>query len=238
MTMANPLNTPSEPPVILIHGIAQNTDALWRKSGWVESLEASGRTVIGVDLPGHGVSREAVDRDAADLVLEAASKHGSVDAIGFSAGAWALLLAASERPGAFRRIVAIGAADSVLTGAMHAEDMQRPMIEALRSSAEPTDNPMAAMIRAMVAESGNERNSVADYLAAPKRFATLEGLAGIKAATLIIQGEVDEAGPSTVVAQAVPNSAVVVIEGARHFDIPFSELCKSSAESFINRPEQ
>ena len=88
----------SERPVILIHGIATNTDALWRKTGWVERLEASGRKVIGVDLPGHGTSKDAVDRDAADLVLEEVAKHGSVDAIGFSAGAWALLLAASEQP--------------------------------------------------------------------------------------------------------------------------------------------
>jgi alpha-beta hydrolase superfamily lysophospholipase len=60
--------------VILIHGIATSTDAPWRKAGWVDSIEASGRIVIGVDLHGHGTSRDAVDRDAADLVLEAASK--------------------------------------------------------------------------------------------------------------------------------------------------------------------
>jgi pimeloyl-ACP methyl ester carboxylesterase len=128
MTVSNPLNPSSQRPVILIHGIATSTDALWRKAGWVDNIEASGRIVIGVDLHGHGTSRDAVDRDAADLVLEAASKYESVDAIGFSAGAWALLLAASEHPGAFERIAALGAADMVMTGGMQAEAMQRPMI--------------------------------------------------------------------------------------------------------------
>src|SRR5882724_1338818 len=194
MTTPNSRNTSSERPVILIHGIATNTDALWRKAGWVDSLEAAGRTVIGVDLPGHGTSKDAVDRDAADLVLEAAAKHGSVDAIGFSAGAWALLLAASEEPAAFARIAILGAADMVLTGGMQAEAMQRPLIEALRSTDEPTDNPMAMMLRAMIADAGNDRDSVAGYLAANKRFATLEGLSGITASTLIIEGGADMAG--------------------------------------------
>jgi len=224
----------SERPVILIHGIATNTDALWRKTGWVERLEASGRKVIGVDLPGHGTSKDAVDRDAADLVLEEVAKHGSVDAIGFSAGAWALLLAASEQPAAFERIAILGAADMVLTGGMQAEAMQRPLIEALRSTAEPTDNPMAMMIRAMIADAGNDRDSVADYLAASKRFATVEGLAGITAATLIIEGGSDAAGPSDLVLQAIPNSERVVIDGADHFEIPTNARCESVVESFVN----
>jgi len=237
MTPPNQLNS-SERPVILIHGIATNTDALWRKTGWVDSLEAAGRTVIGVDLPGHGTSKDAVDRDAADLVLEEAAKHGSVDAIGFSAGAWALLLAASEQPTAFERIAILGAADMVLTGGMQAEAMQRPLIEALRSTAEPTDNPMAMMIRAMIADAGNDRDSVADYLAASKRFATVEGLAGITAATLIVEGRSDMAGPSDLVSQTIPNSERVVIDGADHFDIPTNAQCKSVVESFVNRPSR
>jgi pimeloyl-ACP methyl ester carboxylesterase len=235
MTTPNPLNSSSKRPVILIHGIATNTDALWRKAGWVDSLEASGRTVIGVDLPGHGAAKDALDRDAADLVLDEAIKHGSVDAIGFSVGAWALLLAASERPRAFERIAILGAADMVLLGGMQAEAMQRPLIEALRSTAEPTDNPMAMMLRAMIADAGNDRDSVAGYLAANKRFATVEGLAGITASTLIIEGGSDMAGPSDLVTQVIPNSERIVIAGADHFEIPTNEQCKRTVESFINR---
>src|SRR6267154_6006296 len=108
-------NTSSKRPVLLVNGMASNFETQWRRGGWVESLEAAGRTVIGVDLPGHGASKDAVGRDAADLILDEAAKHGSVDAIGFSVGAWALLLAASEQPTLFERIAVLGAADMVLT---------------------------------------------------------------------------------------------------------------------------
>jgi hypothetical protein len=123
-----------------------------------------------------------------------------------------------------------------MAGGMQAEAMQRPMIEALRSSAEPTDNPMATTLRTMIADSGNDLDSVADYLAAGKRFATVEGLAGIKAATLIVEGGADEAGPSEPVAKTIPNSERVILKGARHFEIPSNAQCKSAVESFINRP--
>src|SRR5882762_8516440 len=98
-----------ERPVILINGMGSNFDSLWRRNGWVEQLEAAGRTVIGVDLPGHGSSKDAVGRDAADLILDEAAKFSSVDAIGFSAGAWALLLAASEQQDLFERIAVLAA---------------------------------------------------------------------------------------------------------------------------------
>jgi pimeloyl-ACP methyl ester carboxylesterase len=71
-----------------------------------------------------------VGRDAADLILDEAAKHGSVDAIGFSAGAWALLLAASEQPNLFERIAVLAAADAVLTGGMHTRATARSLIEA------------------------------------------------------------------------------------------------------------
>src|SRR5882762_11813898 len=106
-------------PVILVNGMGSNFDSLWRRNGWVDKLAAAGRTVIGVDLPGHGVSKDAVGRDAADLILDEAAKHGSVDGIGFSAGAWALLLAASEQPRLFERIAVIAALDALLTGGIN-----------------------------------------------------------------------------------------------------------------------
>src|ERR1700704_4807031 len=155
-------NAAVQRPVILINGMGSNFDSLWRRNGWVDKLQAAGRTVIGVDLPGHGASKDAVGRDAADLLLDEATRHGSVDAIGFSAGAWALLLAASEQPDLFERIAVLGAADAVMTGAMYTAAMNQPLIDALRS-AEPTDNPMVTGLRAMIADAGNDPAAVAGY---------------------------------------------------------------------------
>lgn len=53
-------------PVLLIHGFASNTLFNWVKTGWLDPLAgldadgsgAASRTVLSVDLPGHGASKE------------------------------------------------------------------------------------------------------------------------------------------------------------------------------------
>ena len=227
-------NTSQERPVILINGMGSNFDAQWRRHGWVAKLEAAGRTVIGVDLPGHGASKDAVGRDAADLILEEAAKHAPVDGIGFSAGAWALLLAASEQPALFARIAVLAAADLVLTGGLHTEAMNQPLISALRSPAEPTDNPMVTLLRTVIADAGNDPEAVAGYLASSKRFVTIEGLGSIKATALIIDGGADETGQSELVSRTIPHAERTTIEGANHFEIPNTAHCLDVAVSFIN----
>jgi pimeloyl-ACP methyl ester carboxylesterase len=233
MSNSSSAGTALERPVILINGMGSNFESLWRRNGWVDQLEAAGRTVIGVDLPGHGAAKDAVGRDAADLVLDEAAKHGSVDAIGFSAGAWALLLAASEQPDLFERIAVLAAADAVLTGGMHTEAMNQPLIDALRSG-EPTDNPMVTLLRNVIADAGNDPETVAGYLASSKRFATVEGLAAIKAVALVIDGSGDGAGQSALVASTIPKAEHVTLDGADHFEIPTTAECRDTAVSFIN----
>lgn len=225
----------SSRPVLLLHGFGSSTEALWRKAGWIEDLETAGRTVIGIDLPGHGTEKDNPNRDAADLLLEQAAAHGSADAVGFSAGSWALLAAAAERPELFDRIAVLGAGDLVLTGGMHTPAMQQPMIDLLRSGADAPGNPMAAPILALIAEAGNDRNAAADFLAADKRFPALEDLARITAPTLVVEGSADAAGPSTLVAEAIPHSERLVIDAADHFELPATTKAKTSVIAFINQ---
>ncbi|HEX3678127.1 MAG TPA: alpha/beta fold hydrolase [Galbitalea sp.] len=220
-------------PVILINGMGSNFDSLWRRNGWVDRLQAAGRTVIGVDLPGHGASKDAVGRDAADLILDEAAKHGSVDAIGFSAGAWALLLAASERPALFERIAVLGAADAVMTHEMYTAAMNQPIIDGLRSN-EPTDSPMVTVIRAMIADAGNDPDAIAGYLASDKRFVSVEGLSRITADVLVIDSSEDGAGQSDLVANTIPGAQHVTLEGPDHFEIPGVAQCVDATISFID----
>lgn len=227
--------TSSAPPVLLIHGIASSTDALWRKAGWIEDLEAAGRVVIGIDLPGHGASKGVVDRDPVDLLLEEASKYGSVDAIGFSIGAWVLLAAAGERPALFGRIAVLGAGDMVLTEELHAAAKQQPMAEALRSSGEPTDNPMAMAILAIITDAGNDRNAVADFITADNRFPTIQDLSRIRASTLVVESNADPVGPSDLIARTISNSERLVIDGAEHFELPTRADCIAAVTSFIDK---
>ena len=232
MSDSSPVSAALGRPVILINGMGSNFDSLWRRNGWVDKLEEAGRAVIGVDLPGHGASQDVAGRDAADLLLDEAAKHGSVDAIGFSAGAWALLLAASERPDLFERIAVLAAADAVMTAGLHSAAMNQPLIDALRSS-EPTDNPMVTFLRAVIADAGNDPAAVADHLAADKRFVTVEGLGLITANTLVIDGSADGAGQSALVATTIPKAEHVTLDGADHFEIPTLAKCVDVAVSFI-----
>lgn len=49
---------PTGPPVLLIHGFASSTLYNWVKTGWLDPLATTGRTIIAADLPGHGDSKE------------------------------------------------------------------------------------------------------------------------------------------------------------------------------------
>ncbi|NLS10557.1 alpha/beta fold hydrolase [Nesterenkonia sp. MY13] len=85
---------PVNNPVLLVHGFASNTLYNWVKTGWLDPLAGTGRSVIAVDLPGHGASRD-VDAGAAglraadvlaDLAEVATDTGGAVDLHGYSMG--------------------------------------------------------------------------------------------------------------------------------------------------------
>ncbi|AIY01000.1 hypothetical protein ART_1401 [Arthrobacter sp. PAMC 25486] len=91
------------PPVFLIHGFASSVALNWVKTGWVQALNRAGRTVLSVDLPGHGGSNTPYDLDSytpgkirADLLqilidegvrpLVEGDPTSGVDLIGYSLG--------------------------------------------------------------------------------------------------------------------------------------------------------
>jgi hypothetical protein len=90
----------------------------------------------------------------------------------------------------------------------------------------------------MIAEAGNDRDAVAAYLAAEKRFPTLEDLSRITAVTLNVDGSADPGGPPELIAKTIPNSKRLTVAGAGHFDIPTNADCKSAVITFINEANQ
>ena len=90
-------------PVLLLHGFASSSQLNWHDSGWVGALTSAGRTVITVDLPGHGRSAAPADpqayrpsriradllqllTDAGVLPLDPDNPASGVDIIGYSLG--------------------------------------------------------------------------------------------------------------------------------------------------------
>lgn len=84
---------PSAEPVLLVHGFASSTLYNWVKTGWLDPLAATGRTVVSVDLPGHGESREInpaglqTHQLLADLHQVTQTAGGRVHLHGYSLGA-------------------------------------------------------------------------------------------------------------------------------------------------------
>jgi pimeloyl-ACP methyl ester carboxylesterase len=52
------------PPIVLVHGFASSLEGNWAQSGWVDFLVRRGRTVVGLDCRGHGLSGKPHDPDA------------------------------------------------------------------------------------------------------------------------------------------------------------------------------
>src|SRR5689334_18727273 len=104
-------------PVVLVHGLGSSFEHGWRSAGWVDLLADADRTVIGVDLLGHGTAAAPHDPAAyahlessiEDAVTKASvGPDDTVDAIGFSLGAILLLRLAARTPDRFGRLVLMG----------------------------------------------------------------------------------------------------------------------------------
>ena len=104
-------------PVVLVHGWGGSFATTWQAPGWEALLQDAGRTVIGVDLLGHGTAPKPHDpAEYADLttrIVEAIPATGQIDAIGFSMGAMTLLELAIRSPERFGRLVVAGIGKNV-----------------------------------------------------------------------------------------------------------------------------
>jgi 2-succinyl-6-hydroxy-2,4-cyclohexadiene-1-carboxylate synthase len=90
------------PPLVLAHGFTQ-THRVW---GGLDAALAVGRTMVAVDLPGHGGSADV----ATDLVAGAAmlgATGGPADYLGYSMGARFCLHLALDRPELVHRLVLV-----------------------------------------------------------------------------------------------------------------------------------
>ena len=91
----------ANPPLVMVHGWGGSHQETWQKSGVEQLLTESGRTVIGVDLLGHGTAAKPHDPAAYSDISEPirtaiGARSSTVDAVGFSLGAIALLHAATD----------------------------------------------------------------------------------------------------------------------------------------------
>ena len=211
-------------PVLLVHGWAGSFDRTWRRSGIVDLLADTGRTVMPYDLPGHGTATKSHDpddyRDLAGDLLARVGTAGVVDAVGFSLGAITLLRALIRSPQSFNNVVLAGIGDGVFFP--HDPARSERILSGLEGRAEPGD--ITARIFGKI---GNESHNDPLALAAVLRRSreepmTNEQLAAVHNRVLVVLGDKDFSAPADKLVAALPNATLHSLKGIDHFRTPES----------------
>jgi pimeloyl-ACP methyl ester carboxylesterase len=224
------------PPVVLIHGWGGSYAATWQASGFADLLAETGRTVIGIDLLGHGSAPKPHDPETyADLggrIRDAlADVEEPVDAVGFSLGALTLLELACATPARFRRLVLAGIGANVFRDDA---DGTRRILAGLDGSA-PEDDVHARLFAHYAARDGNDPAALAAVLRRPRLEPfTAEQLAAVTCPVLVVIGDADFAGPGDELTAALPDGTLSVLRGTDHFATPESFGFFDAALGFLD----
>jgi pimeloyl-ACP methyl ester carboxylesterase len=217
-------------PVLLVHGLASSFEHNWRVPGWVDLLEAEGRQVIGVDLPGHGPHPvDPASVDAVDHVAAAISGYDLVDAVGFSAGASILLRVAADDPGRFGKLVTIGVGNGVV---QPADPGAAPSVAT--RFLDGSGDVLSQLFLRMLKTAGNDLEQVRSFVehGGLSRRGPLD-LSRITCPSLVVIGDKDFAAPADKLAAALPNSALVTLRGVDHFSAVNDFACIDAVLRFL-----
>src|SRR5262245_44702188 len=167
-------------PVVFVHGWAGSFAETWQRSGVTALIEDAGRSVIGIDLLGHGSAPKPHDptayEDMTARIVEALPDE-PVDAIGFSLGGITLLQLACQHPELFQRIVVGGIGENVFRAD---EERRARLIAGVEGTADSGD--IAAQVFGNYANRpGNDPIALAAVLKRSRTYAlTPERLKNVK----------------------------------------------------------
>jgi len=209
-------------PVLLVHGWGSSFHRTWVATGVSALLEDAGRTVIGVDLLGHGDAPKPHDPGAyADLtarLVDALPAEGTVDAVGFSLGARTVLELATQQPERFDRIVLAGIGDGAFAPDEEGTDR---LIAGVRGQA-PESDVRAQAFRHYAEQPGNDPEALAAVLERRPAPFTEAQLAAVSCPVLVVLGDRDFAAPGDRLAGALPDARLVSLRNVDHFATPES----------------
>jgi pimeloyl-ACP methyl ester carboxylesterase len=209
-------------PVLLVHGWGSTFERTWVATGVSALLEDAGRSVIGVDLLGHGTApkphESAAYAELTTRLLEAIADERTVDAVGFSLGALTVLQLASREPARFGRLVVAGIGDRVFD--RDVEDTRR-IVAGVRGEA-PDGDVHAHAFRHYAEQPGNDPEALAAVLERPVEPLSEAQLAAITCPVLVALGDRDFAGPGDRLVAALPDARLVMLRNTDHFATPES----------------
>jgi pimeloyl-ACP methyl ester carboxylesterase len=207
----------TELPVVLVHGFATSAARTWGESGWIDLLGDAGRSVVAIDLLGHGNADKPHDPAAyAELesLVVAQLPDGPVDAIGFSMGARVLLTIAADHPDRFEHLVVAGVGANLFR-----DDPRDDIVQAISGNARD-DNPAAQYFAGLASQPGNDRDALVACMQSPRPRLDDGRLAKVTCPVLVVLGDRDFAGPADPLVDALPNAKLVTLPGVDHFATP------------------
>ena len=223
----------SAPPVLLVHGFASNSRVTWLGTGWVGTLVDAGRTVVTLDLRGHGESDKPIeasayrpDRLADDLVavLDSAGAERA-DVIAYSMGNRALSALAAEAPARMRRAVVGGAGPNELFASWDLDDVRGVLLHD-----RPAADPLIELVLRPAITAGADREAL---------LACVEGVAGAplvipaEVPALFVAGEHDAVPRGVEEFAATRGSDVIRLAGRDHVSTLTSRDFKTAAVRFL-----
>lgn len=221
------------PPVLLVHGFASDSVVTWEGTGWVRALLDAGRSVVTVDLRGHGASDKPTDGDAyapdrlgADLVavLDSAGVP-IVDVVGYSMGNRVVSALCELAPDRVRRVVIGGAGPSELFATWSLDEAKAYLVDDV-----PPSNRLIAEVLGPAIRAGADRDAL---------LACIEGVQGAPLAipgsipVLFVAGEEDPV-PRGVQELALDwGSDLVTLPGRDHVSTLTARAFKDAATTFL-----
>lgn len=224
--------------VVLVHGWGGSFEATWQRSGFAALLEDGGKTVIGVDLLGHGTAPKPHEPEAyADLTgrIRDALPDEPVDAIGFSMGALTLLHLAVDQPERFSRLVLAGIGRNVFDRDHRGAEAIVAGIDHVLAGGEPGE--LSQEVRHFVNYAQEPGNDMAALAAAMRqRGAALTGddLARVTCPVLVVVGDQDFVAPADELAASFPDGRCVTLPKVDHFATPESFGFFDAALEFVD----
>ncbi len=224
--------------VVLVHGWGGSFEATWQRSGFTALLEDGGKSVIGVDLLGHGTAPKphepAAYADLTGRIIESFPDE-PVDAIGFSMGALTLLRLAVEQPDRFSRLVLAGIGQNVF-------DRDRSGAEAIVAGIDHVLgggalDELPQEVRHFVnyaQEPGNDMAALGAVMRQRGEALTVDDLAKVTCPVLVVVGDQDFVHPADELTASFPDGRSVTLRNVDHFATPESFGFFDAALEFVD----
>lgn len=209
-------------PVVLVHGFASNKEVNWIFPGWIAPLKEAGYRVIALDNRGHGASTKFYETEryhipemTKDVIaLLDHLKIEKADFVGYSMGARISAYAAAHYPSRVRSAtlggMGINLCQNVSSGDTVARALEAPSLDAVA-------DPVGASFRKFAEQTKSDLKALAALSRSHQRTVPREDAAKIRVPVQIVTGTKDDvAGSGAELAELIPNSKFVSLEGKDH----------------------